>query len=158
MDISKLNNNKFVDDAPQKKRVDKHSSAGDVSANKPGSAEQVHSKKTDQLSLSDEASKITEQELALRAYDKLKTDSFSKLGEIKSKIDAGAYNASEVHSNVRKGIHQQLQALEKSLEGDTISEDPKIEQLTSEKKQFLLEDPQVQRAVSEEIAKSISKL
>jgi len=157
MDISRLNNNKFVDNASQKKRVDKEPSAGEISGHKPGSAEQANSKKPDQLSLS-EASKITEQELALRAYDKLKSDSFSRLGEIKSKIDAGAYNASEVHSNVSEGVHKQLHALEKSLEADTNIQDLQIEKLTPEKKQFLLEDPQVQRTVSEEIAKSITKL
>lgn len=157
MDISRLNNNKFVDNASQKKRVDKDSSAAEISGHKTGSADQAKSKKPDQLSLS-EASKITEQELALRAYDKLKTDSFSRLGEIKTKIDAGAYNASEVHSNVSEGVHQQLHALEKSLETDIAGQDPKIEKLSPEKKQFLLEDPQVQQTVSEEIAKSITKL
>jgi len=155
MDISKLNNSKFIDGTSRNKRTETGSAVQETSKEKKTSAG-TNQKNTDQFSIS-ESSKISEQELALRAYNKLKQDSFARLNDIKTKITNGAYNSSEIHSNVSHSVDHQLSSLDRSLTDEAVHE-PTLKKLSDEKKEFLTQDPKVQQVVSEEVSKSISKL
>jgi anti-sigma28 factor (negative regulator of flagellin synthesis) len=144
MDIKNINNGAYFDPNFSADKVNRQEVSGgkaaDAAKNNPASV-------NDKVSLSN-ARPDSAKAVGLNELNKLNAASAEKLNAIKAKIVDGSYDSEEVLSKVSRAIADDLQTVPASENS----------QLSEERKDFLLNDPDVQQTVANKISQELKKL
>lgn len=87
----------------------------------------------------------------------VRQDSLASLKKIKQKINAGAYNTEAVHKEISTFVEKDLTSL-KSLFVKPAKSASTSSLITAERKDYLLENPEVTKKVADEIARQLKGL
>lgn len=145
MDIKNINSGSFLDPSQSTERANKPDKvAADITQRSTVSSE---NNSADKISLSNSDIK-TEKAFALNVLDKLTSTDASKLNEIKAKIASGAYGSDDVTSEVSALVSKDLSSIESNSPA----------RISEEKKDFLLNDPEVLDTVSKRIGDDLNSI
>lgn len=154
MTINKVKGNNYGPNKPEKSNSVSKSSDAARSNNTSKSQAAGSPKNAATLSLS--GSKFeSELSFAKNILSNARQDSLASLKKIKQKINSGAYNNEAVHKEISSFIQSDLSSLEGLLSKPAESHAPSSPVLTAERREHLLENPEVTKKIADQIARQL---
>ena len=154
MDIRQINpNNELSKNSAGK--TNKSSKPENSSPANSSSVNKSNTVKGDSVSLSS-AKFASEIDFARTTLDKLNTENLSSLKKIKQNIKQGAYTNENVHNTIGSRIKDDLKSLSILLRENLASSSS--EQISTEQKEFLLNNDKVLEDISNKIFDNLNKI